>query len=145
MWNKNVNKALNIAIVGLVISIVSMASLDAYGGPGRGFRKGPGMGGHFGFIHHLNRMQFTLGLSDRQVTKIFNIHQEYQKKMFENRRNLVLIEKLATQHYQAVRNVLTKEQQTRFDEMRNFRRGPCMRQGRRGRFQGDGPRRGPRY
>ncbi len=93
------------------------------GGPGMGMGGGPGfhMGGQM--FHHLDRMQYFLGLTDKQVEKIFNINKDYMEKFFKNRKNFDAIQKLRESQRKDIESVLTAEQKKKLNEMFQ-RRGP---------------------
>ncbi len=117
----------------LALAMVFGFTMDAqaYRGSGHGSSKKKCKGHHRGGgMHGLNRMQYMLGLSDSQVKKIFDIRSSYREKFFDNRRNAIKQEALRKEMWQKIRNVLTKEQQKRWDEMHT------RRQNRRG----NGPR-----
>jgi len=103
----------------------------------RGHRKGHKMGGP-GFpgkeFRHLDMLKAELGLSDRQVRKIFDVGTEYRSKYFENRKNIDKVMELRIKQRKEISKILTKEQKKKFDDLKR-RRGPdnrrCGRQPRR--------------
>lgn len=99
-----------------------------YGGPGIG------MGQHF---HHIDRMQYFLGLSDEQADKIYKIDRDYSDRYYQNRKNYDAIEKLREEHKKAILKVLTKEQKEKWEDFIENRNDRYERGNRRG----YGPRR----
>ena len=102
-------------------------------GPGGGICGGPGMGMGQPF-HHLDRMQYFLGLSDEQVDKIYKIDRDYQDRYYQNRKNHDAVQKLREEHSKAILNVLTKEQKQKWEDFKKNRPE-------RGERRGSGPRR----
>jgi len=117
-------KALTILSIAAILAVAGTSSLMARGmgtghggGPGGGICGGPGMGMGQPF-HHLDRMQYFLGLSDEQVDKIYKIDREYQDKYYQNRKNHDAVQKLRTEHSKAILNVLTKEQKEKWEDFK---------------------------
>ncbi|MFH0974600.1 MAG: hypothetical protein V1874_02325 [Spirochaetota bacterium] len=110
------NKKLVILAI-LAASLIAAGDLSAWGRRG-GYCDGPGAGYGAG-PRHLEYMQSELGLSDQQVKQIFDIGTQYRQKYFENRNNTDKIDELRIEHRKAVQSVLTKEQQEKFNKIRN--------------------------
>jgi len=114
----------------LAVLIFAVSASDLYAW--RGGRKGGPCYSRQGYpmFRHLQMMKVELGLSDKQVEKIFAINQEYRKKYFQNRGNPEQILKLRLEHRKAVESVLTKEQLAKYKNLqygygnRFWRRGP---------------------
>ncbi len=112
-----------------VITFISLTAADAFSqGYGRGGRRGPGpgFGGGCGTGKYLF-LKEELGLSDKQVEKIFRIDTEFREKYFKNRNNRTKIMELRVEHRKAIEEVLTKEQKEKFNNLRpgrGYRRGP---------------------
>jgi|GEM_PF-812620 len=96
--------------------------------PERGYKKhhrGPGPG-HF--FKKLDVLKVELGLTDDQVKKLFDIHQKYERKFFENRTSVDRILELRAEKHKEMKKVMTAEQQKKFDEM-FLNRGPRGKRG----------------
>jgi len=96
--------------------------------PGRGYDKnhrGPGPG-HF--FKKLDMLKVELGLTDDQVKKLFDIHQKYQRKFFENRTSVDRILELRAEKHKEMKKIMTAEQQKKFDGM-FLNRGPRGKRG----------------
>jgi len=117
--NKKISVITLTAVAALMTTSLMARPGGGYGGgngdcSGPGFRGGPGNGHemHMGGMafRHLNMMQFRLGLSDKQVEKIFNIEMKYKRIMFKNRRNGVEIKKLMEKQFKEIESVFTSDQ-----------------------------------
>ncbi len=84
------------------------------GGPHNGMCEGPGFGMVHSF-HHIDRMQYFLGLSDAQADKIYKVDSEYRDKYYKNRKNYDATQKLREEHKKAILDVLTKEQKEKWN------------------------------
>lgn len=130
-------KTLTILTITAILAVAGTSSLMArgwgagHGGPGICGGPGMGMGQPF---HHLERMQYFLGLSDEQVDKIYKIDREYQDKYYQNRKNHDAVQKLREDHSKAILNVLTKEQKQKWEDFKKNRPE-------RGERRGTGPKR----
>ncbi len=116
-----------------VSTIISLTVADAFSqGYGRGGgRRGPGPGfnGGCGSGKYLF-LKEELGLTDKQVEKIFRIDSEFREKYFKNRNNRTRILEIRVEHRKAIEKVLTKEQKEKFNNLRpgrGYRRGPGRR------------------
>jgi len=128
-------KTLTILTITAILAVAGTSSIMARGmgmGQGGGMCGGPGMGMGQPF-HHLDKMQYFLGLSDEQVDKIYKIDRDYQDKYYQNRKNHDAVQKLRTEHSKAIENVLTKEQKQKWEDFKKNHHG-------RGERRGSGPR-----
>jgi Spy/CpxP family protein refolding chaperone len=131
-------KTLLVLTIAVVTAFAGTSTLMARGwggGYGGGICGGPGAGMGQSF-HHIDRMQYFLGLSDEQADKIYKIDREYQDKYYQNRKNYDAIENLREEHRKAILNVLTKEQKEKWE---NFLKDSPGRYDRRGHW-GSGSR-----
>jgi Spy/CpxP family protein refolding chaperone len=132
---------LTLALVTLISLTASDAFSQGYGrgggrGYGPGYCNGHGSGGGYG-IGRLEFLKEELGLSEKQVEKIFRIGTEFREKYFKNRKNRTKILELRVEKRKAIENVLTKKQKEKFNNLRRpgrkgYRKGP-------GRGYGRGP------
>ena len=131
-------------ITALLVTVMAFSAADLFarghgrGGdcPHRGYAKHHRGGGHI--FRKLDFMKERLGLTDAQVKKIFDIHQKYEKLMFQNRGNVDKMMELRLERRKEIKKVLTTEQRKKYDEMflKRMKRGP-----RGGHNCGDCPRR----
>lgn len=112
-----------------VIVLISLTAADAFSqgygrggkrGYGPGYCNGPGYGGGYGF-GRLEFLKEELGLSEKQVEKIFRIGTEFREKYFKNRNNRTKILELRVEQRKAIESVLTKEQKEKFNNLRDRR------------------------
>lgn len=120
-----------IAVIALMAGSAMARPGGGYGG-GPGYCGGPGYGGGPGFhrggqpFHHLDRLQYHLGLTDKQVEQIYEINKKFQDRYFKNRKNRPAIEKIRVEHQKAIESVLNADQKKKlkeFYENRGNRRG----------------------
>jgi Spy/CpxP family protein refolding chaperone len=128
-----------------VVTLISITAAEAYSqGYGRGGRRGPGHGPGFHGGCGMGKyvmMKEELGLTEKQVEKIFRIDTTYREKYFKNRTNRTKIMEIRVEHRKAIESVLTKKQKEKFNSFkrpgrRGYGKGP-------GRGQGRGPGYGP--
>lgn len=136
---RNVRKGI---ITATLVTLMALTAGDLFArGYGRGDCPGRGYGKHHRgpghFFRKLDFLKAELGLTDEQVKKLFDIHQAYQRKFFENRNNVDRILELRAEKHKAMKKIMTAEQQKKFDEL-FMRRGPRGKKGFRGR--GECPR-----
>ncbi len=108
-----------------VVTLISLTAADAFSqGYGRGGRRGPGPGfyGGCGAGKYVFLKQ-ELGLSEKQVEKIFKIDTEFREKYFKNRADRTKIMEIHVEHRKAIEKVLTKEQKEKFNSFRGPGRG----------------------
>jgi len=131
----DMKKTLIVLTIAAVTALAGTSTLMARGwggGQGGGICGGPGVGMGQPF-HHIDRMQYFLGLSDEQADKIYKIDREYQDKYYQNRKNYDAVQKLREEHSKAILNVLTKEQKEKWEDFKKNRpergekRGPAPR------------------
>lgn len=87
-------------------------------------------GGPHDSVMHLNHLQQMIGLSDAQVTKLFNISTKYRKLTFNNRKNPAKLYSIREAHRKEIDAVFTKDQKKMLKKMREM--GPEGRKGGRG-------------
>ncbi len=126
-----------VMITTTLAGVMALSAGDLFArGYGRGDCPGPGYNKHHKGPGHsyrrLDRLKVELGLTDDQVKKLFDIHQKYERKFFENRTNVDRILELRAEKHKEMKKIMTAEQQKKFDEM-FLNRGP---RGKRG--SGDG-------
>lgn len=110
-------KSLTALTIAAVVALAGTSPLMARGwggGQNNGICDGHGMGMVQPF-HHIDRMQYFLGLSDAQADKIYKVDSEYRDKYYQNRKNQDAIQKLREEHKNARLNVLTKEQKEKWN------------------------------
>ncbi len=67
---------------------------------------------------HLDRLQFILGLSEKQVKKVYNLHKEFLDRYFNNRRNSVALAKIRVEHEKKFKALLTPNQKKRWENFK---------------------------
>ncbi len=129
-------------VAAVLIGIMALSAGDLFARgwgrgdcPGRGYQKHHRGPGHF--FRKLDILKAELGLSDKQVKEMFDLHQKYEKKFFENRTSVDRILELRAEKHKEMKKILNADQQKKFDEM-FLRRGPRGRKG--GGGYGDCPR-----
>lgn len=118
-----------LAAVSVVIIVVFSVGDVFSQGYGRG-KRGNGPGYRYHGYRGLNSMKAELGLTEKQVNKIFDIGTKYRNLYFKNRGNYDKISKLRSEHRKEIDNVLTKSQREKFNtrgygNRRNGRYGRC--------------------
>jgi len=68
---------------------------------------------------HIGILQKDLGLSDEQVDKIYKIHRDNMDKFYQNRNDGDKVRELKTKQDAEIENVLTAEQKTKWNELKN--------------------------
>lgn len=111
-------KLLTIITIAATVALAGTTSLTARGwGGGYGNGTCPGAGSGMGqSIHHIDRMQSFLDLSDEQADEIYKIDTEYRDKYYQNRQDYDTIRKLREEHRKDILNVLTEEQKEKWEE-----------------------------
>jgi hypothetical protein len=91
---------------------------DSYRGRGCGSGWNNSRGYRDGY-NNLDAMKAELGLSEQQTKQIFDLGTQYREKYFENRNNPGKLEDLRVEHRKAIENVLTKDQQEKYNRIQN--------------------------
>ena len=110
-------KSLTALTIAAVVALAGTSPLMARGSGG-GYHNNVCDGSGTGMVqpfHHIDRMQYFLGLSDAQADKIYKVDSEYRDKYYQNRKNHDAIQKLREEHKNARLNVLTKEQKEKWN------------------------------
>ncbi len=131
------------AVAAFLVGIMALSAGDLFArgwgrgdGPRNGYgrhHRGPGGPGHH--FRGLDFLKVELGLSDKQVLQIFDLHQKYDRQFFLNRNNVQKMLELRAEKHKEIKKVLTPNQAKKFDAM-------FLRCGPRGRWGHNGFRRG---